>query len=168
VSVSTGQTIIQNFTVMPPKMVIGTVTGSGGYVFQPPNIAAVAACPADEPFAPGVFGPFGCPGGQGAFADPTNDGAYWLALNPGSYNMAGLEIINPINGQSVVTDPIPVTLAQGDIVTENFVIKMPPVAKDDCKNDGWQQVVDNQGQPFKSQGDCLSFVATGGKNPAAG
>jgi hypothetical protein len=39
----------------------------------------------------------------------------------------------------------------------------PPLTKDQCKNGGWR----NAGQ-FKNQGDCISFVATGGKNPPAG
>jgi hypothetical protein len=36
-----------------------------------------------------------------------------------------------------------------------------PQTKDDCKNGGWQ----NFNPSFKNQGDCVSFVATGGKNP---
>jgi hypothetical protein len=36
-----------------------------------------------------------------------------------------------------------------------------PTSKDQCKNGGWQ----NYGGKFKNQGDCVSFVATGGKNP---
>jgi hypothetical protein len=32
------------------------------------------------------------------------------------------------------------------------------LTKDDCKNGGWQAL------GFKNQGDCASFVATGGKN----
>ena len=43
-----------------------------------------------------------------------------------------------------------------------------PTSKDQCKNGGWQNYVDNNGTPFKNQGDCVSFVATGGKNPANG
>jgi hypothetical protein len=35
-----------------------------------------------------------------------------------------------------------------------------PTSKDQCKNGGWR----NFGV-FKNQGDCVSFVATGGKNP---
>lgn len=35
-----------------------------------------------------------------------------------------------------------------------------PTAKDDCENGGWQSY-----PVFKNQGDCVSFVETGGKNP---
>jgi len=43
-----------------------------------------------------------------------------------------------------------------------------PATKDDCMNGGWQNFTDNQGTAFKNEGDCVSFVATGGRNPAAG
>lgn len=38
-----------------------------------------------------------------------------------------------------------------------------PTSKDQCKKGGWQSY-----GVFKNQGDCVSFVATGGKNPPAG
>ena len=38
-----------------------------------------------------------------------------------------------------------------------------PTSKDDCKKGGWQAF-----GVFKNQGDCVSWVATGGKNPPAG
>jgi hypothetical protein len=42
------------------------------------------------------------------------------------------------------------------------------VNKDQCKDGGWQAMVDGNNKAFKNQGDCVSFVATGGKNTAAG
>ena len=38
-----------------------------------------------------------------------------------------------------------------------------PTSKGQCKNGGWQTY-----GSFKNQGDCVSFVATGGKSPPAG
>jgi hypothetical protein len=38
-----------------------------------------------------------------------------------------------------------------------------PTSKDRCKDGGWRTF-----GVFKNQGDCVSFVATGGKNPPAG
>ena len=38
-----------------------------------------------------------------------------------------------------------------------------PTSKDDCKKGGWERY-----GVFKNQGDCVSFVATGGKTPPAG
>jgi hypothetical protein len=37
-----------------------------------------------------------------------------------------------------------------------------PTSKDQCKNGGWRRF-----GVFKNQGDCVSFVATRGKNPPA-
>lgn len=39
-----------------------------------------------------------------------------------------------------------------------------PTDKDQCKKDGWK----NYGTTFKNQGDCVSFVATNGKNQPSG
>lgn len=41
-----------------------------------------------------------------------------------------------------------------------------PTSKDQCKMDGWKTLVDSALHSFKNQGDCVSFVATGGKNTA--
>lgn len=54
---------------------------------------------------------------------------------------------------------------------EPFVTPVPPTVatdKDQCKNDGWKTVVAADGKSFKNQGDCVSYVATKGKNPAKG
>jgi hypothetical protein len=40
-----------------------------------------------------------------------------------------------------------------------------PLTKDDCKDGGWQRYSSPR---FKNQGDCVSYVATGGRNPGAG
>lgn len=37
------------------------------------------------------------------------------------------------------------------------------IEKDDCKNGGWRTF-----NVFKNQGDCVSYVATGGRNQPAG
>ena len=49
-------------------------------------------------------------------------------------------------------------ILSGDIVVTDA--QPFPTAKDECKNGGWQSF-----GVFKNQGDCVSFVATGGKNP---
>jgi hypothetical protein len=64
-----------------------------------------------------------------------------------------------------VTRPLgptyPDPLFDGNIV----IVDAPslPNSKDQCKNGGWRSY-----NVFKNQGDCVSFVATGGKNPSAG
>ena len=41
----------------------------------------------------------------------------------------------------------------------------PPTNKDQCKKNGWKSF---NNPAFKNQGDCVSYVSTGGKNPPAG
>ena len=43
-----------------------------------------------------------------------------------------------------------------------------PQSKNDCMKGGWQSYTDDTGTPFKNQGDCVSYVATGGGNTADG
>jgi len=43
-----------------------------------------------------------------------------------------------------------------------------PGSKDDCKGNGWKGMQDANGTLFKNQGDCVSYFATKGKNPANG
>jgi hypothetical protein len=43
-----------------------------------------------------------------------------------------------------------------------------PTDKNQCKNGGWKSLVDDLGHSFKNQGDCVSYVATRGKNKGAG
>jgi hypothetical protein len=43
-----------------------------------------------------------------------------------------------------------------------------PLSKDACKNGGWQNLLGDNGKPFKNQGDCVSYVATGHKNLPSG
>jgi hypothetical protein len=52
-------------------------------------------------------------------------------------------------------------LLAGDIV----VVDAPPFpsSKEQCKNGGWRNF-----PGFKNEGDCVSFVATGGKIPPSG
>jgi hypothetical protein len=39
-----------------------------------------------------------------------------------------------------------------------------PASKDQCKKDGWMTRVRTDGSTFKNQGDCVSYVATGGRH----
>ena len=46
------------------------------------------------------------------------------------------------------------------------VVANTPPDKDACKKGGWESFTDDEGTPFKNQGDCVSYVATGGENKA--
>ena len=52
--------------------------------------------------------------------------------------------------------------------SEDGTIDVLPTSTDQCKNGGWQNYTDGNGTPFKNQGDCVSYVATRGTNPANG
>lgn len=51
--------------------------------------------------------------------------------------------------------------AVGDVFTITGTLTTPPPVptdKNQCKDGGWQDLADNQGQPFRNQGQCVSFV----------
>jgi choice-of-anchor C domain-containing protein len=50
---------------------------------------------------------------------------------------------------------------------DNVVITETVPVKSDCKDGGWQAMIDTAGNHFKNQGDCVSYFATGGKNMGA-
>lgn len=56
---------------------------------------------------------------------------------------------------------------QGGPITgsEDGTINTPPSSKDSCKDGGWMTF---SNPSFKNQGDCVSFVATNGRNPGNG
>ena len=49
---------------------------------------------------------------------------------------------------------------------DNVVITETLAPGANCKNGGWETMVDKTGTHFKNQGDCVSFFATGEKNLA--
>ena len=51
----------------------------------------------------------------------------------------------------------PLPLTSGDLVVTD--VQPLPTSKAQCKNGGWSSF-----PGFKNQGDCVSFVATGGRN----
>ena len=52
---------------------------------------------------------------------------------------------------------------QGQTLTQTLSVTCEPATKDECSNGGWKNFFG-----FKNQGQCVSFVATGGKNPPTG
>jgi hypothetical protein len=58
--------------------------------------------------------------------------------------------------------PSPNHVLSGNIVVTDA--QPFPTSKDQCKNAGWRSF----GSVFRNQGDCVSYVATGGKNQPSG
>ena len=55
-------------------------------------------------------------------------------------------------------------IPNGTVAMQITATQVLPTTKDQCKNDGWK----TYGSTFKNQGDCVSFVATAGKNQPSG
>lgn len=49
----------------------------------------------------------------------------------------------------------------GFVPAAQFTAANPPLAKDDCKNGGWQSLTNASGEPFRNQGQCIQYVNTG-------
>jgi Bacterial pre-peptidase C-terminal domain len=106
---------------------------------------------------------------------PTAAGTYYLAIT--SFNNDPLSSGGPIfgfgfpiqgpdgpGGGSPVTGWTDEGFASGAYqITLTGTQACLPVTKEECRSGGWR----NFGV-FRNQGDCVSFVATGGKNPPAG
>ena len=100
----------------------------------------------------------------GTFYDP-----YVTALaNYGSYPVLSIQIVTDSSWASLDAEhaaDIDNTLINSTL----FTYEIPVAAnKDQCKNGGWQNLADDEGNSFKNQGDCVSFVATQGKNKGSG
>jgi hypothetical protein len=67
-----------------------------------------------------------------------------------------------VTGEIVTTgDPVGPPGSVGDVFTMSGTLTIPsPVAtsKDQCKHGGWHNFVDDRGDPFPNQGQCVSFV----------
>jgi hypothetical protein len=92
-------------------------------------------------------------------------GTYQDALNMvGNMTIQSIDVVADSgwffpNGQTVVITRVSVN---GQALTAAVG---PPTSKDACKNGGWKTY---NNPAFKNQGDCVSYVATGGRNPANG
>jgi hypothetical protein len=85
---------------------------------------------------------------------PVSPGTHWIIAQP--LGVAG----GCQSGPWTVSGGWQATLR----VTTSALVAAP-TSKDECKNGGWATFTNPQ---FKSQGDCVSYVATGGKNPPSG
>jgi hypothetical protein len=95
-----------------------------------------------------------------------------LLVDTQQFHVVGVEVNDSPSGDLIRAFPTSMSgcsslgfaldfpVLSGDLV----VVDAPPLptTKDECKNGGWKTF-----GAFKNQGDCVSFVATGGKNPPA-
>lgn len=75
----------------------------------------------------------------------------------GSYTVIRISLVTdgewafPSGNQTVLVDNVQVN---ADVVTFEPNV---PTSKDQCKKDGWQSLEDANSQPFKNQGQCVSY-----------
>jgi hypothetical protein len=82
-----------------------------------------------------------------------------VAANPDAVILGGVGV-NQGSGNPGLTSSVDAFTF--DETTYDFELHpAPPASKDQCKKGGWQNF---PGQNFKNQGDCVSYVATGGRN----
>ncbi len=99
--------------------------------------------PANTPFS-----------GSIQFPDGSVVGATFSTDEFGNFEFLGIGSTEP--GTNTVT----IVWSGGTLVESLNVNCALPASKEECKNGGWQDF-----EIFENQGDCVSFVATGGKNP---
>jgi hypothetical protein len=88
-------------------------------------------------------------GGDWVYINDGGDPTWWTKLGVGWYHPAAY----------------PNTFPRQDDLAFQAIFSSPlPTSKAQCMNGGWK----NFGTTFKNQGDCVSFVASGGKNPPGG
>ena len=123
--------------------------------------ATIAGNPTTDQVCEGLFGTPGTT--QQATLQRAEATTSYDAVLPGSFRDTG-------SANATVSD-FELTCTAGSssqrVFSETFtvsngVVPLLPTAKEQCKDGGWQVY-----GVFKNQGDCESFVATGGKNPPA-
>jgi hypothetical protein len=126
-----------------------------------------------------------CQGGSPRFDIVTTTGIFFLGCNDVTpttnadgtvtYTFTAADLVPQVAGTTPGTitavDILIDVQGTADVsnITVNGVLQVPEVvvltSKDQCKDGGWQ----NSTAPvFKNQGDCVSFFATGGRNPGNG
>jgi hypothetical protein len=96
-----------------------------------------------------------------------------LSVNTSQFGAIGMEVTDQAAGDLIRAIPTltgscaPIGAAVSfDVISGDVVVtdaKALPTSRDQCKNGGWKSF-----GVFKNQGDCVSFVATRGKNSPAG
>ena len=90
----------------------------------------------------------------GTFYDP-----YATALvKYGDYEVTGISLVADA-GWAFSPDGQVVEVDNTTVDTTLYTYEIPvPTAKDECKNGGWQNLADDEGDAFRNQGQCVSFI----------
>jgi hypothetical protein len=121
-------------------------------------------------FTAGFGGPVTCLAVSGnralvGFRDPIAGDILALAIDNRPAGATGLPpdefVAAPQTGGCTPSISGAAPLLEGDIAITDA--QSSPTSTEQCKNGGWRSF-----GIFKNQGDCVSFLATRGKNPSAG
>ena len=82
-------------------------------------------------------------------------------LRYGSDPVTGIQLV--ADASWFFTDGIQTVLIDNTQINGTTYTYEPPPTKNDCKNGGWKNMTDSNGQQFKNQGDCVSSFAAGGQ-----
>jgi neocarzinostatin family protein len=145
-----GQTVTVEGTGFAPTTTFGSLT--------------VGPCPADilidvtqAPFRCGATAAFPVPvDGSGTFvtqlqvfrSQPTFAGGNTLTCAAAECVMLALEVAGSPSSPEVIVATAPISFR--------------PETIQDCKREGWRNLADGEGRPFRNQGGCVSFVRTSG------
>jgi hypothetical protein len=96
--------------------------------------------------------------GQAEGTPPPNSTS-WITSPPESSTTTTPESTTT-TPESTTTTPESTTTTPESTTPSSGTVKVPrtPSTKDECKNDGWRDLVDSEGRPFPNQGQCVSFV----------
>jgi hypothetical protein len=143
---------------------IGSITYSdpnGSFVIQVSNAKIVGntAYLAGQVLVPNSFG---VAPGTWFYEVATNNGPTGtdtlggsnFGTDPGGKMQADSAMAVPMPGIDTQTKNLP-------IINGDIQVGVIPTAKDECKDSGWKQLVNNSFVPFKNQGACVSFIETG-------
>ncbi len=92
--------------------------------------------------------------------DTTGSDLTTMVWTPETYTFLATSATTTITFASTTSGPFGPAL-------DNVVVTESVPTKDECKDGGWQSMIDNAGNSFKNQGDCVSYFATKGKNLGA-
>ena len=167
-----GMSAPSSFAVSPVSLSVGLTTNIGAnelYPIEPPTAAINS--PSGNLYAlnESVDPAFSCteaPGGPGLTSCVDSNGvSASFGSSPPSNLATGASMagIGQLNTSQVGKFTFSVTAESFSGLGATSTIDYVVIGSEQCKNGGWQTF-----GVFKNQGDCVSYVATGGKNPPNG
>ena len=135
-------------TVLPNDIIVSVAFNTQTWGYNPIGVAGPynslnVAVPANQATTVG--------------SDNNTDAVFWNTETASNYTDGGAGGVGTFREDTNWTPYGTVALQ----VTASEPLVGPPASKDDCNNGGWQTF---NNPTFKNQGDCVSYVATGGKH----